>query len=63
MFQEPEVEGDKYQDDSYVRRQPLPEPVFEEQQIDRDDHDYHQYHKECGGHPTSHVNALANVRR
>jgi hypothetical protein len=63
MFQEPEVEGDKYQDDSYVRRQPLPESAFEEQQIDRDDHGYHQYHEECGGHLTSHVNALANVRR
>jgi hypothetical protein len=41
----------------------LPEPAFEEQQINRDDHGHHQHHEECGGHLTSHVNAPSNVRR
>jgi len=45
--QESEVEGCEHQDNSQVRRQPLPEAVFEEQQIDRDDHGHHQDHVQC----------------
>jgi hypothetical protein len=41
-LQESEVEGCEYQDDSYVHRQPFPESVFEEQQIDRGDRSCHQ---------------------
>jgi hypothetical protein len=41
-FQESEIEGCEYQDDSYVDREPFPDPILEEQDIDRDDHGYHQ---------------------
>jgi len=53
-FQESEVEGCEYEDDSYVHRQPFPEPVLEEQDIDRDDHGCHQDYVECGGRVASH---------
>ena len=53
MFQESEVEGCEYQDDSYIHRQPFPEPVLEEQEIDRDDHGCHQDYVECGARLTS----------
>jgi hypothetical protein len=47
LKEESEVEGSEYQDNSYVRRQPFPEPVSEEQQIDRDDRGCHQDPVEC----------------
>ena len=62
-FQESEVEGCEYQDDSNVHRQPFPEPVLEEQEIDRDDHGCHQDYVECGGHPASHFSPRLTVRR
>jgi hypothetical protein len=34
-FEESEVEGCEYQDDSWIHRQPWPESVLEEQEIDR----------------------------
>ena len=62
-FQESEVEGCEYQDDSYVHRQPFPEPVLEEQDIDRDDHGCHQDYVECGGRLASHFSPRLTVRR
>jgi hypothetical protein len=49
MVQESKVEGCEHQDDSCVHNKPLPESVFEEQQIDRDDHGCHQDYVKCGG--------------
>lgn len=62
-FQESEVEGPEYEDDSYVHRQPFPEPVFEEQEIDRDDHGYHREYVECGSRLASHFSPRSKVRR
>jgi hypothetical protein len=36
-FQESEVKGGEYQDDSYIHHQPFPERVSEEQEIYSDD--------------------------
>src|ERR1035441_7103840 len=62
-FQESEVEGCEYQDDTYVHCQPFPGPALEEQEIDRDDHDCHQDYVECRGRLASHFNPLSIVRR
>jgi hypothetical protein len=62
-FQESEVEGREYQDDSYVHRQSFPEPVLEEQDIDRDDHGCHQDYVECGGRLVSHFSPRSTVPR
>jgi hypothetical protein len=40
-FQESEIEGCEYEDDSHVHRQPFPDSVSKEQQIDHDDHGCH----------------------
>jgi hypothetical protein len=53
-LQESEVEGREYQDDSCVHRQPFPEPVPEEREIDRHDHGNHQDYVEYRGLLTSH---------
>ena len=58
MFQESEVEGCEYQNDSCVHRQAFPEPVHEEQDIDRDDHGCHQNYIECGDHLASNFSPL-----
>jgi hypothetical protein len=42
MFQESEVEGREYQDDSDIHRQSFPELISEEQDIDGDDRRYQQ---------------------
>jgi hypothetical protein len=42
-FEEPEVEGGEYQDDADIHHQPFPEPVFEEQEIHRDDNGRQQH--------------------
>lgn len=43
MFQESEVESCEQQDDPYIRCQPFPEPVLEEQDI-QSDYDNGQQH-------------------
>jgi hypothetical protein len=53
-FQESEVKGREYQDDPNVHREPSPESVLEEQQIDRGDHGCHQDYVKYGGRLTSH---------
>ncbi len=62
-FQESEVEGCEYQDDSYVHHQPFPEPVLEEQDIDRDDYGCHQDYVECADRLASHFSPRLTVRR
>jgi hypothetical protein len=54
-FQESEVEGGEYQDDSYIHRQPFPEPVFEEQEIYRDDNGRQQHCIEYGSRLVTHL--------
>jgi hypothetical protein len=54
-IQEPVVERCKYQDDSNVHHQPFPKPTLEEQQISRDDYDYHQQQAQWGDRTTLHV--------
>jgi hypothetical protein len=61
MFQESEVEGCEYQDDPHVHREPFPESILEEQQIDRDDHGCHQDYAKCGGHMASHFSSFSMV--
>lgn len=63
MFQESEVESCEHQDDPYIYRQPLPEPVLEEQDIGRDDHGGHQGYVECGGHLSSHFGRRSSAPR
>jgi len=63
MFQESEIEGREYQDDSYVHRQPFPKPVLEEQDIGRDDHGYHEDYVKCGAHLASHFSPRLTARR
>jgi hypothetical protein len=58
-----ELEGSEYQDDTYVHRQPCPEPVLEEQDIDRDDHGYYQGYVKCGCHLALHFIRRSTVRR
>src|SRR5215470_7649256 len=57
-LQESEVEGCEYEDDSYVHRQSFPEPILEEQEIDRNDHSCHQQYVEYGGRLISHISPL-----
>jgi hypothetical protein len=61
MFQKPEVEGCEYQDDSYVHREPFPEPAPEEQDIDQDDHRYHQGYVECDDHLAPHFSLACTL--
>jgi hypothetical protein len=58
MFQEPEVKGGKYQDDTNIRGKPFPEVVPEEQHIDRDDNGRHRQQVKQGSHPGSHLSAV-----
>lgn len=59
-LQEPEVESCEDKDDSYVHRQPCPESVSEEQQIDRDDHGCHHDDVKCRGRLDPHFSPPAN---
>ena len=62
-LQESEVEGCEHEHDSYIHRQPFPEPVLEEQDVDCDDHNCHQDYVECGGRPASHISLRVQGRR
>src|SRR5262249_61983117 len=55
MLAESEVEGDENQHNSHVHREPSPEPISEEQHIDRNDHGRHQQYVESAGHLDSHI--------
>src|SRR5262245_61759414 len=61
VFEESEVECCEHEDDSYVHREPFPEPVSEEQNIDRDDHGRHQGYVKRNGRLASHLNSLLKV--
>jgi hypothetical protein len=54
MFQESEIEGREYQNDPYIYRQPFPESVPEEQNIDSDDHGCQQQYVKYGSRLSSH---------
>ena len=55
------VEGCEYEDDSYVYHQPFPEPVLEEQKIDRNHQSCHQDYVKCRGHLLSEVDGAMFV--
>ena len=53
-LQEPQIECRKYQDNSDVNDQPIPEVVPEEQDVHADHDGYHRDHVKRGGYPVSH---------
>src|SRR5215813_10783356 len=59
--QESEIESGEYQNDSDVDRQPRPEPVPEEQDIDRNDDGCEQQHVQYGSRLTSHFSPRSSV--
>jgi hypothetical protein len=63
MFQKSEVEGYKYQDDSYIHSQPFPEMVLEEQEIYSDHNGYQQQYIKHGSRLASHSVPRSNISR
>jgi hypothetical protein len=53
-LEEPEIEGHKYQDNSDVNEQPIPEVVPEEQDVHADHDGYHREHVKHDDRPASH---------
>jgi hypothetical protein len=60
-FDESEIKRCEYQDDAHIHRQPLPQPVPEEQHIGRDHHDHHQGYVERNRRVASHPNPFPDV--
>jgi len=60
-IQETEVERPEHQDDPDVHRQPLPEPVPEEQDVHANHNGYQHEHVQRDGKPFSHPSLLLRV--
>jgi len=54
VLQEPEVERSEHEDDANVYRQPFPEVVSEEQDVDSDHDGYQRHHEKPSRYRSSH---------